>query len=350
MTPLVYDSSEIRAALYPFAEIRSTLDIRLGILTLREKWERLLAGPLQETLSPVAPEDGIRIPANLVPTRELLNFLKDGSLTEVEFADEFAGLVLRYPWQLIELNEAAIRADYELITEGRYSVPIPETVQTIRSTNIFVEEGAVLQHCLLNATDGPIYIARNAIVMEGCLIRGPFALGENAVLKMGTKIYGGTSVGPECVIGGELKNALVMGYSNKAHDGYLGDSVVAEWCNLGAGCSNSNLRNTASPVNVWHRASQQFLPAGLKCGLLMGDYSRAAINTAFNTGTVVGLAANVLSTGLTPKYIPDFSWGDPETVYDCQKALSDIANWKKLKQKSLSEQEIQTLKSIFERR
>jgi UDP-N-acetylglucosamine diphosphorylase / glucose-1-phosphate thymidylyltransferase / UDP-N-acetylgalactosamine diphosphorylase / glucosamine-1-phosphate N-acetyltransferase / galactosamine-1-phosphate N-acetyltransferase len=166
---------------------------------------------------------------------------------------------------------------------------------------------------------------------------------------MGAKIYGATTIGPYCIAGGEIKNSVLFGYSNKAHDGYLGDAVVGEWCNFGAGSSNSNIKNNASPVKIWDNASRELVEVGLKCGLLMGDYSRCAINTSFNTGTVVGACANIFGEGLTPKYIPSFTWGDKGlSKYEFDKALRDIANWKKLKNKTLSEKEIQLLQHIFE--
>ncbi|MEO5561855.1 MAG: hypothetical protein ABIR18_00445 [Chitinophagaceae bacterium] len=212
--------------------------------------------------------------------------------------------------------------------------------------NIFIEKGAKVEHSILNASAGPIYIGRNAEVMEGCMIRGPFAMGDNSVLKMGTKIYGPTALGPYCVFGGEVKNSVVFGYSNKAHDGYLGDSVIGEWCNMGAGTSNSNMKNNASEVRVWTPKGQ--IVAGMKCGVMMGDYSRTAINTSINTGTVVGVCCNVFGTGLSPKYIPSFSWGsEGVNRYDYEKALQDIAAWKKLKTQDVSDNEKSILKYIF---
>jgi UDP-N-acetylglucosamine diphosphorylase/glucosamine-1-phosphate N-acetyltransferase len=223
-------------------------------------------------------------------------------------------------------------------------------VRTTNPSAIFIEEGALLQHCILNAAAGPIYIGKNAQVMEGATIRGPFALCEGAVVKMGARVYGATTIGPNCIVGGEVKNSVLFGNSNKAHDGYLGDSVIGEWCNLGAGTTNSNIKNTASEVKVWDEASNEFLTAGLKCGLLMGDYSRCSINTAFNTGTLVGVCANIFGAGLTPKVIRSFAWGTEGVKnYEFDKALEDIGNWKKLKNQSLSEREIQTLQHIFER-
>jgi UDP-N-acetylglucosamine diphosphorylase/glucosamine-1-phosphate N-acetyltransferase len=200
---------------------------------------------------------------------------------------------------------------------------------------------------MLNASTGPIYIGKNAEVMEGCMIRGPFSLGEGSVLKMGSKVYGATSIGPHCIVGGEVKNSVLFGYSNKAHDGYLGDSVIGEWCNLGAGTSNSNLKNNAGEVKIWTPRGQ--VNAGHKCGLLMGDYSRSMINTSFNTGTVVGVCCNVFGSGLTPKYLPSFSWGnDGIDRYEFQRALTDIESWKKLKGKKISKKEKSILKHIFE--
>ncbi|MBC7849572.1 MAG: glucose-1-phosphate thymidylyltransferase [Chitinophagaceae bacterium] len=327
----------IKNALYPFAEIRAVADIRLGILTLREKWS-LYKDRIPASLS---------LPANTIPSVKLLD--------QLEIAGDKGGKLsldsLTRPWEIFEKNDAAIRDDFELIRAGRKSAPIPETVQTISSDNIFIEEGAVISHCILNAATGPIYIGRNAQIMEGATIRGPFALCEGAVVKMGARIYGATTVGPYSVVGGEIKNVVIFGYSNKAHDGYLGDSVIGEWCNLGAGTSNSNIRNTASDVKLWHQPELKFLEVGLKCGLMMGDYSRSAINTSFNTATVVGVGAHVFGNGLTPKYIPDFSWGiEGNLSYDFEKAIIDITNWKKLKNKNLSEHEMQTLKTIFDRK
>jgi UDP-N-acetylglucosamine diphosphorylase/glucosamine-1-phosphate N-acetyltransferase len=252
--------------------------------------------------------------------------------------------------EYIRLNDFAIREDYTLLTRNKISEVIPETVQVSRSTRIFIEEGAELGHCVLNAEPGPIYIGKNAKVMEGAVIRGPFALCEGAVVKMGAKVYGATTVGPYSVIGGEVKNSVIFGYSNKAHDGYLGDAVIGEWCNLGAGTTNSNVSNTAGNVTVWNPHSNGFVVAGNKCGLFMGDYSRSAINTCFNTGTMVGVSCNVFGEGLSPKHIPDFSWGMKSPVkYEFDKAIRDIANWKKMKNQSISESEIQQLKIIFER-
>jgi UDP-N-acetylglucosamine diphosphorylase/glucosamine-1-phosphate N-acetyltransferase len=210
---------------------------------------------------------------------------------------------------------------------------------------IFIEEGAVVEHCILNATGGPIYIGRNATVMEGSVIRGPFALGEGAVLKMGTTLYGATSIGPYCMAGGEIKNSIMMGYSNKAHFGYLGDAVIGEWCNLGAGTSNSNVKNSASDI-LMEIPGNGMVNAGLKCGLMMGDYSRCAIHTSFNTATFVGIACNIFGEGLTPKHIPSFSWGYAGR-YAFDKAIEHIQNWKKLKNQTITERETRILEHLY---
>jgi UDP-N-acetylglucosamine diphosphorylase/glucosamine-1-phosphate N-acetyltransferase len=258
--------------------------------------------------------------------------------------------IIQYPWHIFFHNDWALREDFELITKNRKSAPIPATVQAIAPENIFIEEGATVSHCVINASTGPVYIGKGALIMEGSLIRGPFALCENSVVKMGAKIYGATTIGPHCVVGGEIKNSVMFANSNKAHDGYLGDSVIAEWCNLGAGTSNSNLKNSAGEVKVWNNNQARLINAGItKCGLIMGDYSRAAINTSFNTGTIVGLCANIFGEGLTPKFIPSFTWGSKGlSKYEFEKALVDIDNWKKLKGSSLNEEEKRRLKLIFD--
>jgi len=336
--------------LLPFTATRSVLDIRMGILTFREKWEQLL-GPNNTLLvtDSVAPA----LPANILPTRALAARIREeiqrGPL-KPESIDRIIthGRLIRYPWQIFQHNAEALIEDFDLLTAGRHSLPIPPTVATTNPENIFIEEGARLAHCVLNASTGPIYIGRNVEIMEGSLIRGPFAAGEGSVIKMGAKIYGATTLGPHCTAGGEIKNVVFFGCSNKGHDGYLGDAVIGEWCNLGAGASASNLKNNGADVKVWHPASGHWINAGLKCGLLMGDYSRAAVNTSFDTGTVVGVCCNIFGAGRPPKYIPDFSWGhDGSVLYEWEKAIRDIGNWKKMKNQSLTEGQILTLKHIF---
>jgi UDP-N-acetylglucosamine diphosphorylase/glucosamine-1-phosphate N-acetyltransferase len=256
---------------------------------------------------------------------------------------------LEFPAQIFQWNEEMLNFDFQLLTKRRFSSTTTEGVHLIKASKVFIEEGAEISFSILNASTGPVYIGNNAVVMENCSIRGPFALGEGAVLKMGTKVYGATSIGPYCTVGGEIKNSVITGYSNKAHEGYLGDSVIGEWCNLGAGTSNSNVKNTGGEVKAWNYETQNYLPSGNKCGVIMGDYSRTAINSSINTGTVVGVCCNVFGEGLTPKFIPDFSWGaNGDCSYEFEKAMTDIENWKKMKNKTVSETETNVLKHIFE--
>lgn len=330
---LSFVAPEQPGSLYPFSVTRPVEDIRVGILTIREKWERLLAGKSHEGINP------LQIPAWILPDRKNVDTLLAG-----DWEGDF--LRLLRPWDIFLHNHQALLDDFELITSGRSGIMPDESNRCLNLQQIFIEPGARVRHSILNAELGPIYIGSNAEIMEGCIIRGPFAMGEGAVLKMGTRVYGATTIGPYCIAGGEIKNSVMMAFSNKAHDGYLGDSVIGEWCNLGAGTTGSNMRNTASGVRVWNNVSRQFEPAGLKCGLLMGDYSRSAINTSFNTGTVVGLCCHVFGDGMPPKHLPDFSWGNER--YDWERALRDIRAWKALKGKQLSKGEEEILKRIYQ--
>ncbi len=374
--------------LYPFTLTRQIQDIRCGILTIREKWENILGLPsfdryeddykdLDRSITiEEAASQGVclMIHGNVLPSPKLVKAvrrLKDGEFISANGND---GIVFRftkkqisenntikvtksvilkedvktiqYPWDIFHLNDWAIRQDFELLTKKRKSQSILKTNKTINPSGIFLEKGAKVQHSLLNASTGPIYIGRNAEIMEGAMIRGPFALGEGACLKMGAKVYGATTIGPYSVVAGEVKNSILFGYSNKAHDGYLGDSVIGEWCNMGAGTTNSNLKNNAGDVNMWTPKGQ--VNAGMKCGVMMGDYSRTAINSAINTGTVIGVCCNVFGSGLTPKYIPDFSWGsEGVNRYEFEKALLDIEGWKKLKAHAIGDSEKSILTYIF---
>lgn len=376
--------------LHPFTLTRQMQDIRIGILTIREKWERMLKLPsfdkkeddykdLHRSVNiDEAVGDGVCfiIHGNVLPTVKLVKAikkLKDGEfiaassgtgivfrVTKNEIADRHKIKVgrsitikeeikqVQYPWDIFQLNDWAIRQDFEVITAKRKSQRISTSNKVINPSQVFMEKGAKVEHGIINAATGPVYIGKNAEVMEGCIIRGPFAMGEEACLKMGTKVYGATTLGPRCIVGGEIKNSVLFGYSNKAHDGYLGDSVVGEWCNLGAGSTNSNLKNNASDVKIWTIKGE--MNAGLKCGLLMGDYSRTAVNTAINTGTVIGICCNVFGSGLTPKYIPNFSWGSEGVKrYEFEKALLDIDGWKQLKGQTIRDEEKSVLKYIFEK-
>ncbi len=352
MQQLFLTDTEIKENLFPLAQVRPVADIRVGILTIREKWQHYLDKRVTLQVAESGgdiPEDANILSANIIPSREFADSLfKKGKLAADPAWDSVK--IIQHPWHIFLWNDWAIRSDYELVTRRRRSMPLPPTVQVAGAENIFIEAGAKLAHCIINATTGPVYIGRNAEIMEGAVIRGPLALCEGAVIKMGAKVYGATTIGPYSVIGGEIKNSVIFGYSNKAHEGYLGDSVIGEWCNMGAGTSNSNVKNNAGDIKIWSETKKEMVSAGIsKCGLIMGDYSRASINTAFNTGTTVGICANVFGDGLTPKFIPSFSWGSNSlSRYELEKAFVDISNWKKMKGHSLSEKEKTLLRLIFE--
>ncbi len=336
------DESAIKPALYPFTITRHTADIRVGILTIREKWERL-TGCKVSTRAADINEHTIVVNAAIIPTSATVQLILAAAKNKEAINNE-AIKILQYPWNIFQYNDWALRNDYQLLGANRTSTQISSTNQVKAPENIFVEEGAVVEFSILNAETGPIYIGKNAQVMEGNLIRGPFSLGDNAVLKMGSKIYGATSIGPKCVAGGEIKNSILFANSNKAHDGYLGDSVIGEWCNIGAGSSNSNVKNTGGNVKYITDEKNNAVDAGNKAGLLMGDYSRAAINTSFNTGTIVGVCCNVFGDA-PKKFVNNFSWGNERYIFE--KAIADIANWKKMKGQLVTETEIALLKEIY---
>jgi UDP-N-acetylglucosamine diphosphorylase/glucosamine-1-phosphate N-acetyltransferase len=381
---IVLFDNKIREQLFPLTLTRSIADIRCGILTNKERWSIISkqkvfissADYLQPLYETIADSDAIWIDAavlanemladkilslqhgealadvnGLIAGRGELNSnaaLKNDQLTSFKKIIEIEEIKrLEYTFQIFQWNDCMIRTDFKLLTDGRESQPISHTNQVIQRNDIFIEEGASVEYATLNSTNGPIYIGKNAEVWEGSAIRGPFALGENALLKMGTKVYGATSIGPNCAAGGEIKNVVMIGHSNKAHDGYLGDSVIGEWCNLGAGTSNSNVKNTGGEVKLWNYHSNEFVSAGNKCGVIMGDYSRVAINSCINTGSVIGVSSNVYGPGLLPKVIHNFSWG-PDQKYNLDKAFEDINNWKKMKRQEITEGEKTVLKHIFE--
>jgi UDP-N-acetylglucosamine diphosphorylase/glucosamine-1-phosphate N-acetyltransferase len=343
---ILLDDISFSNSLYPFGVTRSAAHIRIGILTIFEKWQFYFPGKVfiasEKSENDFSETECIKFPVNFIPSYK---YLKQIYLHKEKISHTPECKILEHPWQIFQYNDWAIRQDFEMITAGRSSEKIPATNHVVNPENIFVEQGANIHFSILNAASGPIYIGKNAEIQEGGLFRGPVAIGEGSRVKMGTKIYGATAIGPFCLAGGEIKNSVLMAFSNKGHDGYLGDSVTGEWCNLGAGTSNSNLKNNASKVKVWSKKENRFLIAGQKCGLIMGDYSRCAINTSFNTGTVVGVSCSVFGNPFPPKFIDDFTWGNEKYIFE--KAITDINNWMKLKNKEIAEREIQALKNIY---
>jgi UDP-N-acetylglucosamine diphosphorylase/glucosamine-1-phosphate N-acetyltransferase len=254
-------------------------------------------------------------------------------------------------WDLFSLNHAAIKADFELLTAGRESQPVPKGVTVIGDGDVFLEEGASVLPGMLNTTEGPIYLGRNSQVMEACAIRGPFALCEGAIVKMGAKIYTGTTIGPYSKVGGEVNNSILMGYSNKGHDGFLGNSVLGEWCNLGADTNTSNMKNNYTEIRLWDYADGRFSPTGLQfCGLMMGDHSKTGINTMLNTGTVIGVSCNVFGSGYPRNFIPSFSWGSGSgmSVYKTAKAFETAEAMMKRRGVEFDEADKAILEYVFE--
>ncbi|MHA4737882.1 putative sugar nucleotidyl transferase [Dyadobacter sp. MSC1_007] len=358
---ILFDDPALRIQLLPFTYTRPVAKIRCGIHTLSEKWaDRLHTTVSFQTEAYLTDKfplhfsgDNLFINGALCPDDHLTGIIKglpngaalisdrnevlavrtsstwhptDGSLglSTVNYAEPFT--MIRNVWDIFTFNGAQIKADYERIASVRKSVGISDPfTHCYNSENVFVEEGAVIKASILNAENGPIYIGKNALIQEGSMIQGPFAIGDNAVLAQGTKIRPNTTVGPSSKVGGEVSNCVIFGYSNKGHDGYLGNSVLGEWCNLGANTNNSNLKNDHSSVKLHSYASNALADTGLLfCGLMMGDYSKAGISTMFNTGTVVGVSVNVFGAGFQDKHVPSFSWGGTESrsEYRFDKALA----------------------------
>ena len=342
MNYILFDGPS-RNNLLPLTYTRPVAEIRVGVLTIREKWETFLHSTItsitEDYLSDKFPmvefEENIFINASFLPNPELVKLISNlkpnesinsgdnliafysnqsqeeidlDSFTKIDFTTSLMQITCLT--DIFKINSLAIKADYDLITNNRVSSKISSTNNLIHPENIFIEDGVSMEFVTLNATDGPIYIAKDCEIMEGSLIRGPFALCENSILKLGSKIYGGTTIGPYCKIGGEVTNSVVFGYSNKGHDGYLGNSLIGEWCNLGADTNTSNLKNNYADVKIWNYEEDKFLTTGEQfCGLIMGDHSKSAINTMFNTGTIVGVCSNIFGSGFPRNFIPSFSWG-----------------------------------------
>ena len=335
MNYILFD--DFRGNLLPLTYTRPVSEIRIGILTITKKWEHFFKKKfsfytedyLQQKFSLITKEDNLWVNGSICPDTNLVSAIQSLSVNQclmqnetliayrskksipsdvILYEDNF--MQISQLWHIFEYNDDCIKSDFKLITEGRISELISETNACTNPENIFLEEGAKVEHAILNASTGPIYVGKNAQIMEGCVVRGPLAMCENSVLKMGAKIYGATTLGPYCKAGGEVNNSLFMGYSNKSHDGFLGNSVLGEWCNLGADTNNSNLKNNYAEVRLWNYPSERFINTGLQfCGLVMGDHSKCGINTMFNTGSVVGVSANIYGTGFPRNFVPSFSWG-----------------------------------------
>lgn len=377
--------------LLPLTFTRPICELRVGILTIREKWEKHLDANgsfiTQDFLSEKYPihiaDDNIIINSTVLPTPKLLKLIKqlgtneailegdellaarltrdqfdslidDKGITELEGIDvsndtDLIRRVLR-PNDLFTHNDVELRNDFALLTNGRQSARISDTNTVIEPLQIFLEEGASVECAILNASTGPIYVGKDATIMEGSIVRGALAMCEGAVLKLGTKIYGASTIGPFSKVGGEINNSILTGYSNKGHEGFLGNSVLGEWCNLGADTNTSNLKNNYDEVKLWSYEDQRFKKTGLQfCGLIMGDHSKTGINTMFNTGTVVGVNANIFGSGYPRNYIPSYAWGGASgfKTYLINKSLETAEKVMARRNVPLTDQDKTILEHIF---
>ncbi len=383
MNFILFDQNSLKENLLPLTYFRPIPAIRCGILTLQEKWESFLNSPtsilsetyLQEKFPVLYQTDNVYINSAVFPSRELVraidtllpgeilskgNFpiaIRSGKLNW-EAVQNFAGKKKLYDGNLqtlthltdiFRLNGQQIKQDFERLTYGKESRKLPETAIIIGDYPVFLEEGAQVESAIFYTGDGPVYIGKNVKILAGSLIRGPFAALEGSVVKMGAKIYGGTTLGPNTKAGGEIKDTVFFGNANKGHDGYLGDSVIGEWCNLGADTNNSNLKNNYSNVKLWHYPTGDFADTGLQfCGLIMGDHSKSGIATMFNTGTVVGVNSNVFGGDYQPKFFPSFKWGGQNYVdYRLDKAQQVAEAVMKRRQKDFDSIEQNLFKAVY---
>jgi UDP-N-acetylglucosamine diphosphorylase/glucosamine-1-phosphate N-acetyltransferase len=382
MNYILFDGAH-RDSLLPFTYTRPVAEIRIGILTIREKWEQYLGittttvteDYLSKKWPMVEMEHNIMISASYLPNPNLVEQIKKLKVGQALVHDteivafytledeekdledyqtieiDSAPITVKHTWDIFSKNGDAIKEDYNLITEDRSSQPLSSSVFAVNPNNIFIEEGAKVFNVSLNAENGPIYIGKDAEVMEGSIIRGPFALCEHASTKLGTKIYGPTTVGPHSKVGGEVNNSVIFGYSNKGHDGFLGNSVLGEWCNIGADSNNSNLKNNYAEVRLWSYETEGFAKTGLQfCGLMMGDHSKCGINTMFNTGTVVGVSSNIFGAGFPRNFVPSFSWGGSAgtQTYLTKKAFEVAEIVMKRREIEFSDDDKAILEHVFE--
>jgi len=383
MNLILFDNPTIRQNLLPFTFTRPVASIRVGILKIAEKWEKQLN--LKASYSTEAylnkkfvlhhEADNYWINGAVCPNGELIAAIqqlkpgdalsKDNMILAVRTPDDevpeiITGSIKEFNspftlidqvWKIYQNNGAQIREDFTLITKGRTSAPVTDPFTRIyNSDQVFIEEGVEIRAALLNADNGPIYLGKNSFVQEGALIRGPFALCEGSHVNMGAKVRGDTTVGPFSKIGGEVSNSVIFGYSNKAHDGFLGNSVIGEWCNLGADTNTSNLKNNYENIKLWNYAKGGFKDTGLMfCGLMLGDHSRCGINMMFNSGTVVGVSASIFGDGYPRNFIPSFAWGGAAgfTTYQLTKALDTASKAMARRNVTLTEEDREILTTLF---
>jgi UDP-N-acetylglucosamine diphosphorylase/glucosamine-1-phosphate N-acetyltransferase len=386
MAIILFDDNA-HQTLRPLTFTRPVADLRIGIFTIAEKWAKYLNSSFSFFTQPwlrgkfplqvneqnlfingaVCPDELLLEAIDKLNTGEALKYGNQLIAIKLDAADasdfnpdtSYSGVIglghtpviLKYPEDIFRKNDVELRKDFKLLTNGRASSPVSAT-NTIIGNDFFAEEGAIADCSTFNTTNGPIYLANNTEVWEGTHIRGAFAICEHSQVKMGTKIYGATTVGPYSRVGGEINNAVIWGYSAKGHEGYLGNSVLGEWCNIGADSNNSNLKNNYEEVKLWDYPTRRFRKTGLQfCGLIMADHSKCGINTMFNTGTVVGVSANVFGAGFPRNFIPDFSWGGPQgyETYDIKKVFGTAQKvFSRREHREFDENERNILTGVFE--
>jgi UDP-N-acetylglucosamine diphosphorylase/glucosamine-1-phosphate N-acetyltransferase len=346
MPKLLLQYNGFQKDFFPLTLTRPFIDLRVGILTVADKWKRLALS--QQIDIDIISEDqsasaDIIWDARLVP----MNALDIRIFIDQKTAPNHLFFALKSPWDIIRHNTALVSEDIQLIKTNYVSNSPSEQVSKSGIHPFYVHPTALLEHCFVNTDEGPVLIDENAYIMQGAMLRGPLYIGKRTVVKMGAALYAGTNVGNDCTVGGEIKNTILHAYSNKGHHGYLGDSYVGEWCNMGAGTSCSNLKNTAGELKAWNMDSSSFISAGKKAGILMGDHVKTAINTSFNSGTVIGGFSNVhnLET-LLPKYIAPFQWG-MEQKYDLDKLLEEVTRWMSMKGQEPTTAALESIKTYY---
>jgi UDP-N-acetylglucosamine diphosphorylase/glucosamine-1-phosphate N-acetyltransferase len=388
MNYILADEPQLKQQLLPFTFTRPVSDIRIGITTIKEKWEAELSAKLSDKteqylgakfpLVVSAKTDNVWINGAILPDAALVKAVKSlkpgealvagGLLVALNSGKDKIGeftvatskkyktkevakpLIIEQVWDIFAKNDEAIKQDFKRLCRGRKSAKASATNRLI-GKDIFIEKGAKLECTILNSTSGPIFIGKDAEIMEGAILKGPIAICEGSTVKAGAKIYGATTVGPHSKVGGEVSNAVIFGYSNKGHDGFLGNAVIGEWCNLGADTNNSNLKNNYSIVKMWSYAENKEISTGLTfCGLIMGDHSKSGINTMFNTGTVVGVAANIFGADFPKKFIPSFSWGGASgfIIHNLDKACQTAERMFERRHKTFDKVERNILTKVFE--
>ena len=383
MNIILFDGKEY-SDLLPLTFTRPVAELRMGILTFAERWKLIFQTEkisyltqryLSEKYTLQNEEENVFINPAYFPNQDFIYQLKNLKFGEAFYYQEelvaakttlenfqlnnfvkklditFESFHIQYPWDLFTYNSDAITYDFQLITQGRKSCTLSNTVKIIGDpSQLFVEEGAVAECAILNTKEGPIYLGKNSEIMEGAMIRGSFALGTGSKINMGAKVYGGTTIGPYSKVGGEVNNIIILGYSNKGHDGFVGNSVIGEWCNLGADTNSSNLKNNYAEVKLWNYTKQKFIKSGLQfAGMIMGDHSKSAINTQFNTGTVIGVSANIFTSGFPPNIIKSFSWGGKSESpnFKLEQAFEVAERTMKRRGIELSEQDKKIIEYIY---